>query len=226
MCSRRQWGTLLFRFEDTRGSILDRPLIVHPRDKALATRVYRARHVDFSSTSPTRSSSISDDPTRSPSFFCSVFTDFGAAAAAADSAIISRNETIVLPTAILRNYSSLRSRLNARYLDMPATRHSVATSGRSSSEEREELFIVSIGRILVRLCFRSDFILGKILGSETCDDNQKLIFCYYWIIWLTVYLINVDWHQSKMKKSTVVLISFMKLFQFKYLLHSIILWRC
>jgi len=54
-----------------------------------------------------------------PSFFRSVHIDFDAAvvaAAAADSAIIWRDKTIVLPTVILRNYSSLRSCPNARYL--------------------------------------------------------------------------------------------------------------
>lgn len=139
---------------DSRGFILDHPLIVHPRDKMSATRIYRARHVDCSSTSPTRSSSsISDDPSKSSSFFRSVFTDFGAAAAAADSAIISRDENdrpsnCDSPQLFLPSIPSQ----HAMFVDMLATCHSVATSGRDdSSEEREEFFIASIGRILDRL---------------------------------------------------------------------------
>lgn len=85
--------------------------------------IHRTRHIDHSSMSP-RSSSISIDFPRLPSFFRSVFPSFSAAAAAAaDSAIISKDEAIIFPIVILRNYSSLRSRPDVRCLRVSCRFH-------------------------------------------------------------------------------------------------------
>lgn len=56
-------------------------------------------------------------------FFRSVFPSFGAAAAAVDSAINPRDETIIFPIVVLRNYSSLRSRPDVRCLQVSCRFH-------------------------------------------------------------------------------------------------------
>lgn len=143
--------------------------------------IYHTRHIDRSSMSP-RSSSIYDDFPRSLFFFRSVFPSFGAAAAAVDSAINPRDQTIIFPIVVLRNYSSLRSRPNVRCLQVSCRFHrdfrnsAIKFTGR---KRRAFHYVDRQDTESVLLSFASMFTLER---AKISIFSKILTFCNYRII--------------------------------------------
>lgn len=144
---------IVFQFEDrsSEGSILDDYLfIVYSRDKIYV-------HNNDTSHAMTHRSFVDESERIVVNFYrfssiSSFFPSFSAAAAT-DSAIISRDEAIIFPIVILRNYSSLRSRpVRCRRV----SRRFHCDFRKVHRKKREELFIMSIGKTPNHFCFYVD----------------------------------------------------------------------